>query len=109
MAGKSTHTAKFGRWDHLWYYAFPDKFRSLKFEKYLKPHSGRSLLQKKRLTSSARCDRRCRVAHDTRGPIMLEAIVIILAPLRGPPLAFAGDPVGRYGVQGSNPGNKSPY
>jgi len=50
MAGKSTHTAKFGRWDHLWYYAFPDKFRSLKFEKYLKPHSGRSLLQKKRLT-----------------------------------------------------------
>jgi len=40
---------------------------------------------------------------------MLKAIVIILATICGAALAFAGDPVGRYSVQGSNPGNKSPY
>ena len=40
---------------------------------------------------------------------MLKAIVIILATICGAALAFAGDPVGRYSVQGNNPGNKSPY
>jgi hypothetical protein len=37
----------------------------------------------------------------------LFAAVVLFA--LGGALAWAGDPVGRYSVQGSNPGNKSPY
>jgi len=37
----------------------------------------------------------------------LAALVAVLA--LSSTVAFAGDPVGRYSVQGSNPGNKSPY
>jgi predicted GIY-YIG superfamily endonuclease len=48
-AGKSTHTAKFKPWKLLWYCAFPDKYKALEFEKYLKSHSGRAF-SKKRLT-----------------------------------------------------------
>jgi predicted GIY-YIG superfamily endonuclease len=48
-AGKSTHTAKFTPWEVVWYSAFPDKYKALEFEKYLKSHSGRAFI-KKRLT-----------------------------------------------------------
>ena len=41
-AGKSIHTAKFKPWELVWYCAFPDKYRALEFEKYLKSHSGHS-------------------------------------------------------------------
>src|SRR2546430_16574487 len=45
-AGKSTHTAKFKPWKLVWYCAFPDKFKALAFEKYLKSHSGRAFAKK---------------------------------------------------------------
>ena len=45
--GKSTHTAKFVPWELLWYCAFPDKFKALEFEKYLKSHSGRAFANKR--------------------------------------------------------------
>jgi predicted GIY-YIG superfamily endonuclease len=48
-AGKSTHTSKFKPWALVWYCAFPDKYRALEFERYLKSHSGRAF-SKKRLT-----------------------------------------------------------
>ena len=41
-AGKSTRTAKFKPWQLVWYCAFPDKYKALEFEKYLKSHSGRA-------------------------------------------------------------------
>ena len=41
-SGKSTHTAKFKPWELVWYCAFPDKYKALEFEKYLKSHSGRA-------------------------------------------------------------------
>jgi len=50
-AGKSSHTAKYAPWEILWYSAFPDKFKALTFEKYLKSHSGRAFA-KKRLIGS---------------------------------------------------------
>jgi putative endonuclease len=46
-AGKSSHTAKFVPWELLWYSAFPDKFRALEFEQYLKSHSGRAFANKR--------------------------------------------------------------
>lgn len=49
-AGKSRHTAKFHPWELAWYSAFPDKYRALAFEKYLKSHSGKAFA-KKRLCS----------------------------------------------------------
>ena len=48
-AGKSKHTAKFIPWTLVWYSAFPEKLKTLEFEKYLKSHSGRAFA-KKRLT-----------------------------------------------------------
>jgi predicted GIY-YIG superfamily endonuclease len=45
-AGKSTHTAKFAPWKLAWYSAFPNKYRALKLEKYLKSHSGRAFAKK---------------------------------------------------------------
>jgi putative endonuclease len=48
-AGKSTHTAKFKPWNLVWYSAFPDKYRALEFEKYLKSHSGRAFAKKRLL------------------------------------------------------------
>ncbi|MDK4717165.1 GIY-YIG nuclease family protein [Rhizobium sp. CNPSo 4039] len=48
-AGKSTHTAKFTPWVLLWYSAFPDKYRALEFEAYLKSHSGRAFARKRLL------------------------------------------------------------
>jgi putative endonuclease len=41
-AGRSTHTAKFKPWQLVRYCAFPDKYKALEFEKYLKSHSGRA-------------------------------------------------------------------
>jgi predicted GIY-YIG superfamily endonuclease len=46
-ARKSTHTAKFVPWDLIWYSAFPDKYKALDFEKYLKSHSGRAFSKKR--------------------------------------------------------------
>jgi predicted GIY-YIG superfamily endonuclease len=46
-AGKSPHTSKFKPWTLKWYCAFPDKFRALEFEKYLKSHSGRAFAHKR--------------------------------------------------------------
>ena len=46
-AKKSKHTAKFAPWELLWYCAFPDKFKALEFEKYLKSHSGRAFTAKR--------------------------------------------------------------
>jgi putative endonuclease len=46
-AGKSTHTAKFKPWQLVWYCAFPDKYKALEFEKYLKSHSGRAFAKKR--------------------------------------------------------------
>jgi putative endonuclease len=46
-AGKSTHTAKFKPWELAWYSAFPDKYKALAFEKYLKSHSGRAFAKKR--------------------------------------------------------------
>jgi putative endonuclease len=48
-AGKSTHTAKFIPWQLIWYSAFPDKYKALEFEKYLKSHSGRAFAKKRLL------------------------------------------------------------
>jgi predicted GIY-YIG superfamily endonuclease len=46
-AGKSTHTTKFKPWELVWYCAFPDKYKALEFEKYLKSHSGRAFAKKR--------------------------------------------------------------
>ena len=46
-AGKSKHTAKFLPWDLMCYAAFPDKYKALEFEKYLKSHSGRAFAAKR--------------------------------------------------------------
>jgi putative endonuclease len=45
--GKSSHTAKFKPWRLVWYCAFPDKYKALAFEKYLKSHSGRAFAKKR--------------------------------------------------------------
>jgi putative endonuclease len=45
--GKSAHTAKFKPWQLTWYCAFPDKYKALAFEKYLKSHSGRAFAKKR--------------------------------------------------------------
>ena len=46
-AGKSRHTSKFKPWQLVWYCAFPDKYKALAFEKYLKSHSGRAFAKKR--------------------------------------------------------------
>ena len=46
-AGKSPYTAKFAPWQLVWYSAFPDKYKALAFEKYLKSHSGRAFAKKR--------------------------------------------------------------
>jgi putative endonuclease len=46
-SGKSTHTAKFAPWELAGYCAFPDKYKALEFEKYLKYHSGRVFVKKR--------------------------------------------------------------
>ena len=46
-AGEVASTAKFKPWDLVWYGAFPDKYKALDFEKYLKSHSGRAFAKKR--------------------------------------------------------------
>jgi predicted GIY-YIG superfamily endonuclease len=46
-SGKSRHTSKFLPWELCWYCAFPDKFKALEFETYLKSHSGRAFANKR--------------------------------------------------------------
>jgi len=46
-SGKSIHTKKYKPWELIWYSAFPDKYRALAFEKYLKSHSGRAFAKKR--------------------------------------------------------------
>lgn len=46
-AGKSSHTSKFKPWNLVWYGAFPDKYKALAFEKYLKSPSGRAFAKKR--------------------------------------------------------------
>jgi predicted GIY-YIG superfamily endonuclease len=46
-SGKSKHTAKYGPWKLVWYCAFPEKYRALEFERYLKSHSGRAFARKR--------------------------------------------------------------
>jgi putative endonuclease len=48
-AGKSGHTVKYRPWRLAWYCAFPDKFRALELERYLKSHSGRAFAHKRLL------------------------------------------------------------
>ena len=55
-AGKSAHTAKFKPWELVWYCAFPDKYKALKFEKYLKSHSGRAFAKKRLLLAAEGAD-----------------------------------------------------
>ena len=46
-AGKSTHTAKVKPWELVWHGAFPEKYKALEFERYLKSHSGRAFAKKR--------------------------------------------------------------
>ena len=46
-ASRSAHTAKFKPGKLVWYCAFPDKYKALEFEKYLKSHSGRAFAKKR--------------------------------------------------------------
>jgi len=43
----SLRTAKFKPRKLVWYCAFPDKYKALEFEKYLKSHSGRAFAKKR--------------------------------------------------------------
>ncbi len=45
--GKSRHTTKYRPWNLVWYSAFPDKYKALAFENYLKSHSGRAFARKR--------------------------------------------------------------
>ncbi len=44
---KSKHTSKFVPWQLVWYCAFPNKYKALAFEKYLKSHSGKAFAAKR--------------------------------------------------------------
>ena len=46
-AGRSPHTSKYMPWELVWYCAFPDKYKALAFETYLKSHSGRAFAKKR--------------------------------------------------------------
>src|SRR5262245_43136771 len=46
-AGRSAHTARFKPWKLVWYCAFPDTYKALEFEKYLKSRSGRAFARKR--------------------------------------------------------------
>jgi len=45
----STYTKGRGPWKLIFCCCFPDKFKALEFEKYLKSHSGRAFIQKRLL------------------------------------------------------------
>jgi len=44
--GGSPHTSKYKPWQIITSISFPDKSKALKFEKYLKSHSGRTFTSK---------------------------------------------------------------
>jgi putative endonuclease len=45
--GASTHTSRYRPWNLKWYCAFPNKINAIKFETYLKSHSGKAFLNKR--------------------------------------------------------------
>jgi len=45
--GGSVYTADYTPWELIWYCRFPDKLKALKFETYLKSHSGRAFMLKR--------------------------------------------------------------
>jgi predicted GIY-YIG superfamily endonuclease len=49
MRGSQRTPQKFKPWKLVWYCAFPDKYKALAFEKYLKSHSGRAFAKKRLL------------------------------------------------------------
>jgi len=53
-ARKSPHTSKYVPWELVWYCAFPEKYKALEFERYLKSHSGRAFAKKRLLSNSRR-------------------------------------------------------
>ena len=46
-SGSSPHTSKYRPWRPEWYCAFHNKGKALKFEAYLKSHSGKAFLYKR--------------------------------------------------------------
>jgi predicted GIY-YIG superfamily endonuclease len=44
--GGCPHTSKYRPWVMAWFCGFPDKFKALDFEKYLKSHSGKAFASK---------------------------------------------------------------
>ena len=45
--GQSPHTSKYKPWELINYFAFKEKLRALKFEEYLKSHSGKAFTNKR--------------------------------------------------------------
>lgn len=45
--GLSPHTNQYKPWALEWYCAFPNKWRALAFESYLKSHSGKAFMNKR--------------------------------------------------------------
>jgi len=45
--GGSAHTRKYRPWNLEWYCAFPTKIKAIKFETYLKSHSGKAFLNRR--------------------------------------------------------------
>ena len=47
--GGCPHTAKFRPWQLVFYCAFPNKYKAIAFETYLKSHSGKAFASKRLL------------------------------------------------------------
>ena len=45
--GQSPHTNKYKPWTLEWYCAFPDKWKAMAVESYLKSHSGNAFMNKR--------------------------------------------------------------
>ena len=45
--GGSLYTSKYKPWELVWYCAFPNKYKALEFESYLKSHSGKAFANKR--------------------------------------------------------------
>lgn len=50
--GGCPHTSKFSPWKVIWYCAFPDKHEAIRFETYLKSHSGKAFASKRLIKDS---------------------------------------------------------
>ena len=46
-AGRSPHTSKYAPWKIEFYAAFPNKYKALEFEAYLKSHSGKAFAKER--------------------------------------------------------------